>query len=68
MIWPFKKKEVSNVELAAVLGTRPMRAGADPMSLKEKLRSNRSRQNRGHGEAYWDSVAATVEDHYGLKS
>jgi len=67
--WPFSKKKevVTNPELKRLLG-RPLRATANPLSLKEKLKTNRSMQEKGKGEAYWDSVVAVVEDHYGIKA
>ena len=61
-------KEVDTDTLRAVLHGRPVKRGADPTDLKEKLKSNRSRSKRGHGEEYWDSVIAVIEEHYGIKS
>ena len=34
------------------------------MTLKEKLKQNRSESVSGHGEPYWDSVVRVVEEHY----
>jgi len=64
--WPFQKKERTLADVEKIHG-RPLRAAADRDSLIEKLKTNRSNQNTGSGQKYWESVVDVVERHYGLK-